>query len=112
MDNGPLFDSTKAAEKRDAAVAQGLRAAHEEWKKAALAAIYGCAKRYKCFTTDQVEELLEYYGVSTHDTRALGGLMKRAEGHGWIEITDRTRPSRMPRNHRRPKRLWNSLIRG
>lgn len=106
----PFFNTIEGARRRDAAIARGEDAAHARWKEAAMDAIHACARRLDSFTTDQVVEAIRHYGVESGDHRALGGLMKRAEKHGWIEQTDRTRPSALPQSHRRPKRVWRSRL--
>ena len=107
-----LFDPVKGERLKEAAIAQALRHAREEWREKAMGAIEMCALRYASFTTDQVELMLGYQTCKTHDTRALGGLMQTARRRGWIDPTDRVEASAMSRNHRRPKRIWRSTIRG
>ena len=112
METIPLFDIPKGERLKEEAIQASLRHARENWKRAATNAIQVCALRYDFFTTDQVEAVLRESSVAmTHDARALGGLMTGAKNQGWIELTDRVRPSALPQNHRRPKRIWRSTIR-
>jgi len=111
MSDMPLFDSVNGVRRRDAAMERGEKSAGEAWKEAALHAIRACAHRYDFFTTDQVEEVMERLGVpKTHDLRALGSLMRRAQSMNICFPTNSIETSKLAKNHRRPKRVWKSLV--
>lgn len=45
----------------------------------------------------------------THEPRAMGAAMRRAERAGWCKPTDDWWLSKRPVCHRNPKRVWRSL---
>jgi len=55
--------------------------------------------------------MLERTGVEgTHEPRAMGAVMRSLARARVIEATDRTVESVRKANHRRPVRVWKSLI--
>jgi len=107
----PLFDVVNGVRRRDSALDRVERNADEVWREAALHAIRACAHRYDFFTTDQVEEVMERLNVpKTHDLRALGSLMRRAQAMKIAFPTNSIETSKLAKNHRRPKRIWKSLL--
>jgi len=62
-------------------------------------------------TTDDVWWWLELIGKhKTHDNRAMGAVMRKAQAEGWIEPTDRVIKSTRPVCHSRPIRVWKSKL--
>lgn len=111
MEQRNLFDAKASAEARDESIEKADRAARHDWAKAAEDAVRKLARRRAEFTTDDVWKLLEAYtGPTTHEPRALGAVMRRASGDGLIKATDRTALSTRVACHRRPVRVWRSLI--
>jgi hypothetical protein len=98
---------------RDEAIKRGWQNAAEKFRDLSLQAIIVLSETEDEFTTDDV---WEYFGENnvglTHDGRALGGAMKRAEGLGLIAPTDRFVSSERAACHRRPVRVWVSLVKG
>lgn len=104
-------DRDEARRKRDEAIAKGYDAADEKWRKNLDVAIYYLATTLDEFTTDDVWDYLETAEINVpHETRSVGGAMKRAQGKGWIRPTNRTVNSDLPICHCRPKRVWQSRI--
>jgi len=70
-----------------------------------------CNKKapFGTFTTDDVLKLMDK-AVTTHEPKAWGAVMLRAAKIGWCETTDRYGPSDKTSSHRRPKRVWRSLV--
>lgn len=96
--------------------ADGMRRAEEHapvsWRGHAELAVQYVAERRERFTTDPVWRVLEAWDVARPpEPRALGPLMKAACTWGWCEPTDNTVLSVLPQNHRRPVRVYRSLIR-
>jgi len=91
---------------------QGIAAvdanASAAWKKLALDAVQSLAVNRDKFTSDDVWEVL---GNSTPlEPRALGPIMRRAAAAEWIEPTADFIMSSKFTNHRRPIRVWKSLV--
>ena len=100
------------AQARDEAMQQVDDHADTSWKGKALAAVLHIAEHGDEVTTDEVWAALEkwYPHLRTHEPRAMGPVMRRAAGLGLIERTERTTLSVRPENHRRPVRVWRSLV--
>lgn len=105
-----LFDPERGAELRDDGIARAEAHAEVQWKDAALDAVLACARQLPRFTTDEVYAHGLLVGYSTHELRAMGGIMRRACTQGWIVPTDDYRPTARPEAHRRPMRVWRSLV--
>lgn len=95
---------------RDEAIDQVEEHAQEEWKKAAYNVVVYIAKHRVEFTTDAVWSLLDRISFVTHENRAMGAIMRRAANRGVCVRTDRTTQSVRPECHRRPIRIWRSLM--
>jgi hypothetical protein len=105
----PSFDFEDKA--RDEAIQRGLDHAQEMWKARAREAIRQHAEREPFFTSCDVLAVLEAEGtVSTHDLRAMGGLMTAARKADIIEPSGKFVPSDRLGCHKMPKRVWRSLI--
>lgn len=102
----------EADEAKEKAIKQAESGAEPLWKKDALAAVGQIASRYELFTADHVWWKLGERGHLTQDPRALGAIMRNAASNGWIRATDAYQPSSRIENHRRPVRIWKSLIVG
>lgn len=85
-----LFDESGAA--RDEAIARAEAHATEAWLAAAERIILAISAGGE-FTTDQVWDGLAAAGVTTHEPRALGAVMRRMAKHGHIGPTGTYRQS-------------------
>jgi len=98
------------AEKRDG-MARAWDNANPYWRLWTIEACKEVCERKPYLTTDEIEMLrLLRNGPITHEKRALGPVMKICEGLGYCVPLDRWWPSDEVTNHRRPKRVWYSLI--
>lgn len=91
---------------RDEAL-ERLEEAHKLWISQALDAVHGLASRRDQLTTDAIWHVV---GSPPKEPRAMGAVMRKAASRGWIKATDRTKLSVRPECHRRPIRIWDSLI--
>ena len=85
------------------------RNAHEEWKDAALEAVYQAALVNRKFIVDEVWRYMPP-DVSTHELRAMGAVMKKAAKAGWIIGTGEYEPSAKVSTHKGLRHVWQSLI--
>lgn len=105
-----LEQAVKAGEAgREEGIARADEHANEQWKQEALEMIRLTALFHQFFTSSLVWDRIS---AATHEPRAMGALMRRAEKHGWIEPTDQFLCSVRPSQHRRPLRVWRSKIYG
>ena len=102
----PSTGEQLAAEGADRAEAN----ANQAWLAAASRAVQIVAATMVTFTTDDVHSQLASMGVETHDTRALGNVVRNAVRAGWCTQTDTYRASKRPESHARPIRVWLSSI--
>jgi hypothetical protein len=103
LDRG-IAAKTEAIERVD-------RHASEDWKTACASAITEAARRWTRLTSDQVWEVLAERGVTEpHEPRAMGPMMVQAVRLGVLKATDDWEPSVIPARHRRPCRVYESLI--
>jgi hypothetical protein len=80
-----------------------------KWREKAAEAVVAVAAQFAEFTTDEVWAALgEAAGAG--DPRAMGAVMEAAAARGAITKTTRHRPSTRPECHRRPVRIWRSLV--
>lgn len=104
------LDDALAARERDAAMVRVDCAADTTWRDVALEAVRRVAMARREFTTDAVLERLERETAYTHEMRALGPVMSRAQKAGWIEPTQRFENSAAVSRHKAPKRVWRSRL--
>lgn len=81
----------------------------ETFFRRALDGVRRVAANYPDFTADDVWRELGLFAAPT-EPRAIGPVMLRAQQLGYCQPTDRTRATRNPRAHRRPMRVWVSLL--
>jgi hypothetical protein len=106
-----LFDVPAAIEARNQAIEQVETNADSTWKLHCEAAIRWLAKTRPEFTTDDVWELMnQRLNPMPHEPRAIGAMMTNAAKANWIAPTDRYTPSARPECHRRPVKIWKSLL--
>jgi hypothetical protein len=104
---GDLLDALAAQAE---AIERVERHADADWKDHVLDVIWGLAAYRAELTSDDVWRLLGQEGPATHEPRALGAMLKKAAGEGWVTPTDTYRPSARAACHARPVRVWRSLI--
>jgi hypothetical protein len=70
------------------------------------------ALRKPVFISDDLESwrLAKYHNATTHEHRAIGPLMRALARLGYCEPTSDWVESLQKVNHRRPMRVWRSLI--
>lgn len=101
---------------RDEALERVERGAPYWWKEAAMNAVRDVAQVRSGgeFTTDAVWLKLCWSigkaAAESVEPRAMGAVMRAAQGEGICEPTDRTRKSVRPACHSRPIRVWRSLL--
>ncbi len=96
---------------RDLAIEAARLGANPEWKLEALLSVGRTAQEGDEFIVDDVVARISKE-VSTRDLRALGSVMLCAERLGWISKTEKFLPSRDPKHHACPRRVWKSRIFG
>lgn len=101
-----LDDYVAAKLARDVGIARADSAAGEAWRASAVRAIRMCALDLSELTSDDVRKLCE----DPPEPRAWGGAFKRAEALGYITATDRYHTPNRVSSHRRPMRVWRSLL--
>tara|TARA_R110000868_G_scaffold165377_1_gene398927 strand:+ start:51 stop:509 length:459 start_codon:yes stop_codon:yes gene_type:complete len=99
----------KAFQKGEDAIAQVDKNEVDDWKERALEAVQKCAKKNETFIVDDVWKELEA-DDAPHIRDAIGPVMRRAVKAGYMEATDRHRPSQSLTAHRLQRRIWMSLI--
>lgn len=109
MSADPTLFSDLGSYLRDVSIDQVEEHADPDWLSSALvAARQVCVDRAE-FTTDHIWERLANV-EAPHEPRAIGAVMRRVKKNEWARPTDRTRPSSMPQNHKRPVRIWQSSL--
>jgi hypothetical protein len=117
MSTLPLFNdvvptvspAANARRERDEALQGVARHASPGFSDAAFEAVRRVAKLFAEFTTDEAIAALGK-SASTHDGRAWGAVMVRAQKQGLIAPTDRFRNTNRVSRHHAPIRIWKSLI--
>lgn len=101
----------EAGQARDAAIDDVEAHADTEWLGLAVRAIRYIAKSHAYFTTDDVLDVLETYGIKApKEPRAMAAAMRQAQAEGVIRATADYRSSERVVSHARPKRLWASNV--
>ena len=135
--NQRLKEAAAGAKLRERALKEVTQNSNSEWRSAALNCLHALATGQPTLTADDVMVALEDLEVTTHETRAMGGVFRTAgwleptdrfvshetramgavfrtaQTQGWIEPTDRFVSSTRAKAHRgpkRPKRVWRSRI--
>lgn len=86
-------------------------AAPEEWKAAAMEAIFTAACDLPELTADDVWKCFPK-GYQISNGSALGHAMRAAKKEGWIVNTGEHRLGTRPEMHCKPVPIWRSLIHG
>jgi hypothetical protein len=77
------------------------------WMRGAIETVREIALTHRTLTADDVWAKLRFPPL---DGRQLGPLMRACQRLGLVEPTEEHRPSSRPGVHRRPVRVWRSLI--
>ena len=101
-----------AEQLRDLAIKQVEENGNQQWFTEAMEGVRWLAEQETLFTTDDVWEYLtnSVPEAKTHDHRAMGAVMRKAQSRGWIIPTDRYWQSKRAVAHARPLRVWKSGI--
>jgi hypothetical protein len=110
-----VLDVDAATAAREEGIATADAHADYQWKADMTDIIEHVARSFESFTTDDVWNVWSMWykkgeTIPTHDHRALGGLMRQAQAYDWIIPSDEWRLSKQVSCHRRPKRVWKSLL--
>jgi len=92
---------------RDAAVDQVEQNANSEWKQVAYLTAIEVGQRQGTFTSEDVWDAIS--GVTTHEPRAMGAVMRRLRKENVITPTDTFVISTSPLGHGRPSRVWRFI---
>lgn len=101
-----LLDTSPARVARDHAIDTVEANAHDEWLATADRIVRHLAAVGLPFTTDDVWSRLDARGVTTHEPRALGAVIRKAARRGLIATTGDYRKSVRPECHARPVAVW------
>jgi hypothetical protein len=104
-----LFDDMGSRAARDHAMDVVESYADIGFAEAAYDAGVQCAENNLEFIVDEVWGYLPK-GVTTHDLRAMGPVMKRLQRDMVIEPTDQYRGSNKITSHKVPRVVWRSLV--
>lgn len=102
------FDPEESARRREEAIRRVESNADEKWKADAFQAVASIAREQSFLTTDDVWGKVS--GDGTHEPRAMGAIMRQAASAELIEATERYEQSGRVACHRRPLRVWRSLV--
>jgi len=95
-------------------IEEGIKKSHEaldpDWTAILVSAVEWCAKEFQYFTTDDVWMYISNYTVAFPHPSALGHQMRLAVKNSLIERTGDFQESKRPAAHRRPLRVWRSLV--
>ncbi len=105
-----LFSYAAAELGKDVGMALVEQNASSLFMKVAEQAIRDAALRNPEVTINDIWPALEQQGVSTHENRAAGPVMRRCAKNGWIAKTDRTIRSVRSTRHKGDVRVWQSLL--
>src|SRR5688500_12797206 len=84
--------------------------ANKDWYAAALKQVHWLCLSIKEFPTDDVHAVLDRMDVTTPEARAMGSVMTEAMKKGWCKATGQYKATVRPEAHRRPIRIWESLL--
>jgi len=110
QDDPPVLNRQLARDKADRGIALSSAGAPEAWQAMIREAIYRIARRQQLFTSDDLWVDVGERAMYQANPSALGGVFRGVAAEGAIVCTDDRRESQRPATHRRPLRVWRSLI--
>ena len=86
--------------------------AHKDWLLCAERALVCVARKQALLTSDDVWDWLRTQGITakTHDNRAMGSVFRNADRDLLIKPLNQWQVTRRRVAHRRPVRVWRSLL--
>jgi hypothetical protein len=109
MSSTPINPSQETTQSMQSHIDDCSAHANQSWKAEALAATMRVANRQKQFTSNDVLMELAKSNVTTHDLRAVGGVMQEARDLGVIASCGLIR--RNDKHSRGATTLWESRLR-
>ena len=103
-----LFDEDEGERRREEGIEHAETGADDVVYELAKGAVLLVARAQPSFTSDDVWARMP---VVPREPRVLGAALRWAQAEGWIAPSEEHRLSRLPRQHRRPLRVWESLLR-
>ena len=97
-----------AKQKADDAIEKGYEHSDARWRELAFDAVHEICLTMETFTADDIRRITEKFQVQTHDTRAMGGVMRAAKTKGWCEPSGQFRTSDFTHGHL--QHIWRSKI--
>lgn len=104
-----LFDFT-ARERTDEAIERAETHADPQWSMYARVCLKSICELKHSFTVDDLCHALSRYDVETHNTSALGAIMRHGAKMGWMKKTEEYTKSKIPAKHMRVIPIWQSLL--
>lgn len=101
-----LFDVSDAEVAKQQGIDRAERGAPRRWLDQALLCVRVLAERQATLTADDLWGLID----QPREPRALGAVMRAATAKGLVRATSEWRLSKRGACHRRPLRVWESLI--
>jgi len=95
---------------KEDAINSAERGANPDWLAAARRGVKVLAHRRPFLTSDDVWTWLQDLEIKVEEPRAMGSIMAGARNDALIAPTSEFLPSARPACHRRPQRVWKSLI--
>ncbi len=93
---------------KEESIKRGWDASKSDWRATALRILCETALSEKIFTVNDFRDRIKQSGVTTHDNRAMGGLMMTARQWGWIEESGEEIESKV--GHKSHIQVWRSKI--
>jgi hypothetical protein len=105
-----ILDPVRARAVTERGIAQADANAAEEWRAALRVALERVARRRPDLTSDDLWVEVGEDGMGKGNPSALGSIFRGAAKDGLIRLTDQRRESQRPAHHRKPLRVWASLV--
>lgn len=101
-------DPTEIRQATEKGVNSGYSHADATWKEMALECVRVIALEKSTFTMNDVRWLVRQSPIKTHDNRAMGGVIKKAQKLGWVQPTGQSIPSKV--GHGVSLQIWKSNL--